>query len=146
MPDLIDSTSAIKSVEKELTSDRLRWKSLVHSVCAGEPTPPARVIQRLGMAFDMEPEQATELFLQDCQTLKKHRSLVNQQSKGETAMLEWTQIHESPEELKKELEVVQNRSVEIRSALSKHWQRDTANSKTFWAIKKLENENSRVFG
>ncbi len=145
MPDLVDPTSAIKSVEKELTSDKLRWKSLVYSVSAGEPSPPSRIVQRLGMAFDMEPEEATAKFLEDVATLKKHRSLIGQQKRGETAMLEWKKIHESPEELKKELLVVQNRSVEIRTALSKHWQRETSNAKTFWNIQKIENSNSRIF-
>ena len=145
MPDLIDSKSAIKSVEKELTSDQLRWKSLAIGVANGEPNPPARIVQRLGTAFDFAPEEATAIFLDDVSTLKKHRQLLNQQSKGETAMLDWKQQHESPEELKRELEIVQNRSVEIRTALSRHWQREAANSRTFWQINKMEKSNSRIF-
>ncbi len=145
MPDLVDPQSAVKSVEKEIKADQLRWKSLVHSVSAGEPTPPSQIVVRLGQAFDFTPEEATAIFLDDVSTLKKHRQLLNQQSKGETAMLDWKQQHESPEELKRELEIVQNRSVEIRTALSRHWQREAANSRTFWQINKMEKSNSRIF-
>ena len=54
MSDLIDSVSAVASATKEIESDKLKWKSLVHSVCAGEPKPPAKVIVRLGAAFDFD--------------------------------------------------------------------------------------------
>ncbi len=145
MPDLVDPTSAVKSVQKEIAADQLRWKSLVHSVSAGEPTPPSQIVVRLGQAFDFSPEESTAIFLDDVGTLKKHRHLLSQQKRGETAMKDWQKIHESPEELKKELLVVQNRSVEIRTALSRHWQRESANARIFWQVNKIENSNSRIF-
>jgi hypothetical protein len=143
---LVDPTSCVKSVQQEITTDRLRWKSLVHSVGAGEPQPPARIIQRLGQSWDFDPETSTAAFMDDVSTLKKHRQLLNQQKIGETAMKDWTKKYDSPEELKKELIVVQNRSVEIRTQLSRHWQAETGNSRRHWQIQKLENENSRIFG
>lgn len=147
MPEsLVDPSAAVASVQQEIAADRLRWRSLVHSVSAGEPQPPSNIVVRLGQAFDFDPDVAKAVFLEDVATLKKHRSLLGQQQRGETAMKEWQKIHESPEELKKELLVVQNRSVQIRTALSKHWQRETGNSKTYWSIQKLENGNPRVFG
>ncbi len=146
MPDLVDPTSAVKSVQKEIAADKLRWKSLVHSVSAGEPSPPSQIVVRLGQAFDFTPAESTTIFLDDVSTLKKHRQLLNQQKVGETAMKDWTKKYASPEALREELITVQNRSVELRTQLSKHWQRETGNSKTHWKIQKLEKENSRIFG
>ena len=145
MPDLIDPASAVASVTSEISTDQLRWKSLVHSVAAGDPQPPARIVQRLGTAFDFTPEQSTTIFLDDVSTLKKHRQLSLQLVKGETAMQDWHKNFESVETAKAELEQVQDRSVELRTALSRHWQRESANSKTHWQIKKLEHDNKRIF-
>ena len=145
MPDLIDSKSAIKSVQKDLVSDQLRWKSLVYSVSAGEPMPPSQVVIRLGQAWDFSPNDSTSLFLHDIECLRKHRQLLKQLANGERTMSDWQKKHESPEALKAELLTVQKRSVEIRTQLSKHWQRDTGNCKTHWQIQKLENDNRRVF-
>lgn len=142
---LVDPTSAVASVQQEIAADKLRWKSLVNSVSAGEEVPPANIIVRLGQAFDFDSETATAAFMDDVSLLKKHRSLLGQQKRGETAMTDWTKIHESPEVLKEELEIVQSRSVEIRTALSRHWQRESANARTYWQIEKIQNENPRVF-
>lgn len=145
MPDLVDPTSAIKSVQKEIVQDQLRWKSLAIGVANGDPTPPAKIIQRLGQAWDFDAETSTAIFLEDCQTLKKHRSLLSQERKAETALKDWRKEYESPEVLKAELLEVEQRSVEIRTQLSRHWQKDQGVSRTHWKIKRIENDNPRVF-
>ena len=108
---LVDSTSAIASVSKEIESDKLRWKSLVHSVANGEPTPPARVIHRLGLAFDMEPAEATSAFLDDVALLKRHRNLVSQKKKSAKSLRDWEKKYGSRTEVQEELKQVQDRQI-----------------------------------
>ena len=146
MPDLIDPTSAIDSVNKEIEADKLRWKSLVHSAAAGEPSPPAKIIQRLGQqAFDFEAEQATRVFLEDVSSLKKYTNLKSQHRQAETAMKDWHKKYESRSDVETELKEVQDRSVELRTALSQHWQKENSIAAKHWKIRQIENEAKRIF-
>ena len=144
MSDLIDSVSAVASVDREIESDKLRWKSLVHSVANGEPSPPARVVERLGTAFDFSPEQSTATFLEDVALLKRHRNLVSQKKKAAKSLKDWEKKFGSRTEVEEELKQVQDKSVELRTALSQHWQKENSVSAKHWQIHKIETSENRI--
>lgn len=61
-------------VADEIKADQERWQALVFEVVdAGTETPPAAIIQRLGMAFSLPQEKALQAFKTDCEQLKKLR-------------------------------------------------------------------------